>query len=123
VLVIASLTAADPALRGAWHPRDPGAGVLHAAVQDAQAAPNEAPAPAGLTARDSARILQDAQRAVRIGTSYMYRSPLEQVIARLDEYGERLPGSNWIAGHRVGLRIKAKDLDGALQVARSCQAD
>jgi hypothetical protein len=44
------------------------------------------------------------------------------VIAALDGFAQQLPGDDWIAGHRVGLRIKQGWRGEAVDVARECRA-
>ncbi len=45
-----------------------------------------------------------------------------RVIAALDGFGETVPGDDWIAGHRVGMRIKQGWIEEAVEVARACAA-
>ena len=45
-----------------------------------------------------------------------------RVIGALDGFGERDPGDDWIAGHRVGMRIKQGWIEEAVEVARACAA-
>jgi hypothetical protein len=45
-----------------------------------------------------------------------------RVIAALDGFAEMEPGDDWIAGHRVGMRIKQGWIEEAVEVARACAA-
>lgn len=116
-----------------------GATALHAAHllgAEEGAAPMLQAAPAA----DSADVLEEVQLRVRDYIRDVRRSwdrrdqfdryqPMEvvqeerpKVIQALDEAAEVLPGDDWIAGHRVGMRVKHERLDEAVDVARECQA-
>jgi len=91
-------------------------------------------------AADSADVLEEVQVRVRAYIRDVRRSwdrrdrfnryqPMEvvqeerpKVIRALDEAAELIPGDDWIAGHRVGMRVKHERLDEAVDVARECQA-
>jgi hypothetical protein len=45
-----------------------------------------------------------------------------RVIVALDGFGEMEPGDDWIAGHRVGMRIKQGWIEEAVEVAEACAA-
>ncbi len=91
-------------------------------------------------AADSADVLDEVQVRIRDYIRDVRRSwdrrdrfdryqPMEvvqeerpKVIQALDEAAKILPGDDWIAGHRVGMRVKHERLDEAVEVARECQA-
>lgn len=45
-----------------------------------------------------------------------------RVIAALDGFAKTVPGDDWIAGHRVGMRIKQGWIEEAVEVAGACAA-
>lgn len=88
------------------------------------AGPAELPA-AAATQTDSVRAHSQARSAVRnYVRSANPRTILElrdELIHRLDELAREIPGDDWIAGHRVGLRIKQGWLTPAVAAAIRCE--
>jgi hypothetical protein len=66
---------------------------------------------------------QDLQAAVGRGAHPARESRRRRpaVIAELDRLARRIPGDDWVQGHRVGLRVKQGLLQEALEVAFDCR--
>jgi hypothetical protein len=79
-------------------------------------APDTGPRP------DSVRALRAAKAALRESGTSAWTSRIARVIEELDAQAREIPGDGWIAGHRVGLRMKQGDFADALAVALDCQA-
>ncbi len=87
------------------------------------------PAASQRSSSDSLRVLNQARLVVRdhvasqrIRSPRAVRESRARVIDRLDELALASPGDDWIAGHRIGLRVAQGYLDQALAVARECRA-
>jgi len=69
------------------------------------------------------RYQQDLQAAIgrgaRPASESRHRRPA--VIGELDRLAQRIPGDDWVQGHRVGLRVKQGLLQDALEVAFDCR--
>ncbi|MBI4521448.1 MAG: hypothetical protein HY701_11465 [Gemmatimonadetes bacterium] len=93
---------------------DPAVSFWAVGVGMPSAAPQASPA-------DSVGTLRGAMAALR-SASGPARTPLALVLRRLDESALRSPGDDWIAGHRVGLRVGQQNWAGAMAAARDCRA-
>lgn len=75
---------------------------------------------------DSVRALNRARNSVRAyvrrATPATARDLRPDVVEQLDQYAREIPGDDWIAGHRIGMRIKQGWYSSAAAEALRCQA-
>jgi hypothetical protein len=115
----------------AWGPP---AGAAAAAAADppaaqavaTQAVATQAVATVAATPADSVRALNRAQNAVRTyvrrARPATAREMRPDLVEALDAYAREIPGDDWVAGHRIGMRVKQGWYTSAATEALRCQA-